>query len=82
MVDGAVDFSFGEEELRGGVMSGGNFFDGAADAGARFAFEAGDVGEIDGVVVNGETRNVVIAADGLDLRRGDGRRIAGVRCGG
>ena len=76
MIDGAVDFSFDEQKLRGGVVRGGNFFDGAGGAGASFAFEARDVGEVDGVVVNGEADDIVIAADGLDFRRGDGRRFA------
>jgi len=48
-------------------MSGGNFFDGGWGAGASVGFEARDVGEIDGVVVNGETDDIVIAADGSDF---------------
>ena len=75
VVDGAVDFAFGKQELGGGIVSGGNFFDGGRGAGAGVGFEARDVGEIDGVVVNGEADDIVIAADGGDFGGGDGRRI-------
>jgi hypothetical protein len=67
VVDGAVNFAFRQQELRGGVVSGRNSFDGGWGAGASVGFEARDIGEIDGVVVNGEARDIVVAADGSDF---------------
>lgn len=67
MVNGAVNFTFGQQKLGRGVMGGGNFFDGGCGSGASVGFEAGDVGEIDGVVVNCEADDIVIAADWSDF---------------
>ena len=54
------------QELRGGVMRGGNLLDGDCAPGARVRFQAREIGEIDRVIVNGKTGHVLVAAHRLN----------------
>ena len=69
LIDGVVRVAFGDQELRSGVVRGGNFVDRYGAAGARVGFKPRQVGEIDGVIVNRQANDVFISAHGFDLWR-------------
>src|SRR5271156_5630498 len=62
-------------------MRGGNFLDCGRAAGSRTGLQLRDVAEIDGIVMNGEESDIVVAAYGIDLGRGYGRRGRSARGG-
>ncbi len=74
LIDGRIDIALADQKLRGGVMRGGVLGDGERGAGARLGVGVRQIGEIDGVVVNGKVDDIFVAADGCDDRRRSDRR--------
>ena len=68
MIDGALRVALRLKELRGGVLRGGNFGNGRRGAGAGVRFQPRQICEIDGVVVDRESRDFLIASNRLDVR--------------
>jgi len=81
VIDGGVNFAFGHQKLCRSVMRGRNFLYRSCAAGPGARFQLRDVAEIDGIIMNGEESNIAIAAHGIDLRSGNGRRGRSARGG-
>lgn len=72
--DGVVGVAAANQELRSGVVCGGDSFNRNCGTGARVGLELRDIGEVDDVVVNRAAGYFFITYDRLDLRRRN-RRI-------
>ena len=81
MVNGGGRIAFADQKLRGGVMRGGDFFDGERRVGTGVCLQLRDIAEINGVVVDDQAGDVFIAADGIHMRRGNGRFGGGAGAG-
>src|SRR5579863_5225014 len=73
MINRASRVALAFQKLRGGIVRGGYFLDGKRRVRTGVSFHLRDVSEIDGVVVDDEVRDVVVAAHRIHVRRGDGR---------
>ena len=73
MVSRAGCVALALQKLGGGIMPGGDFFDGQRRMRTRIGFQLRDIGEVNRVVMDHQPRDVVVPAHRIHVGRGNGR---------